>query len=92
MAKIGRRRATTISRKKYSKFEPVLYGLEGIMTLFNVSKTTAHRYKEGFLKPAVTQQGKKIIVDTKMALKLFGVSNVNNLVKAKKTVKGLDIN
>lgn len=69
-----------VVRRKGAKFEPVVYGLNGIMDLFHVSKTTAHRYKEGIIKEAVTQKGNKIMVDTKEALRLYGVKKVENLV------------
>lgn len=49
-----------------------VYGLRGIRDLFNVSHTTAQKYKDSFLKPAVTQRGRKIIVDAEMAIELFG--------------------
>lgn len=48
-----------------------VYGLKGIRDLFNVSHVTAHRYKETFLKPAITQNGRKILVDVEKAMELF---------------------
>ena len=41
----------------------LLYGIHGIETFFNVSHKTAHQWKESWLKPAVKQNGRKIIVD-----------------------------
>ena len=78
--KSGRPMKGKVVRRKGGKFEPVVYGLNGIMELFHVSKTTAHRYKEGIIKDAVTQVGNKIIVDTKEALRLYGVKKVKSLV------------
>lgn len=49
----------------------LVYGLRGIRTLFNVSHATAYRYKETILKDAVSQQGRKIVVDVDKALQLF---------------------
>lgn len=49
----------------------VVYGLRGIMGLFNVSITTAQRYKMTFLKEAITQRGRKIITNVTLARKLF---------------------
>lgn len=49
-----------------------VYGLSGIRNLLNVSHVTAQRLKDGILKPAVRQCGRKIIVDAEMALELFG--------------------
>lgn len=63
------------------KFEPVVYGLEGIMSLFGVSKTTASLYKNTFLRPAVSQQGNVILTDVKEALRLFGLVNPEGLVR-----------
>ena len=48
-----------------------VYGLRGIRQLFNVSHVTAQRYKDGILKDACYQQGRKIIVDVEKALELF---------------------
>lgn len=48
-----------------------VYGLRGIMQLFNVSNMTAQRYKNGIIKDAVTQYGRKIVVDADRALELF---------------------
>lgn len=48
-----------------------VYGLRGIRDLFNVSHTTAQRYKNTFLAPAITQRGKKIVVDADKAMELF---------------------
>ena len=66
-----------ISRRK---FPPVLYGLAGIMELFDCSKATAFRYRHSVIRDACTQHGKKIIVDTRKALTLFGVEHPENLV------------
>lgn len=49
----------------------VVYGIRGIMSLFNVSITTAQRYKETFLKEAVSQRGRKIITNVPLARRLF---------------------
>lgn len=66
-----------VSKKK---FPAVVYGLRGIMMLFNVSKSTAFRYRHHVIADACTQRGNTILVDTKMALKLFGVTNVEDMV------------
>jgi hypothetical protein len=52
-----------------------VYGLKGIRRLFNVSHATAQRYKDTFLKPAVRQNGRKIVVDAAKALELFNEYN-----------------
>ena len=74
------------------KFPPVLYGLAGIMELFDCSKATAFRYRHTVISGACTQHGKKIIVDTRKALKLFGVEHPENMVmerQVKEKVKEL---
>lgn len=48
-----------------------VYGLRGIEELFNVCHTTAQKYKNTFLAPAVKQRGRKIIVDVKRAWELY---------------------
>lgn len=75
-----RKKALVNGVSKKGKFPPILFGLEGIMNLFNVSKSTAMRYKNGFLKPAVTQHGTRIIIDTKKALKCFGMLEAERFV------------
>lgn len=49
----------------------LVYGLNGICELFGVSRVTAIRYKNTWLKPAVSQRGKTIITDAGLALQLF---------------------
>ncbi len=48
-----------------------VYGLRGIRSLFCVSHATAQRYKDTIIKEAVSQQGRKIVVDVDKALELF---------------------
>lgn len=78
-------RKTIMSKQKFvegkDKFPPVLHGLKGIQSLFNVSKSTAFRYKETILRDAVTQNGKIIVVDTVRALELFGMMYPDHIVK-----------
>lgn len=63
------------------KLPPVITGLSGIMALFNVSKSTAWKYKQTWLAPAITQRGRIIVVDTKKALELLGMENPELFVK-----------
>ena len=46
-------------------------GLKGLQRLFNCSHLPAQRYKDTFLKPAVMQQGRKIVIDVEQAVELF---------------------
>ncbi len=48
-----------------------VYGLKGIQSLFGCSHLTAQRYKDGFLKPACMQRGRKIVIDADKAMQLF---------------------
>ncbi len=48
-----------------------VYGLRGIQQLFGVSHKTAQEYKDGLIKDAVRQNGRKIVVDADLALELF---------------------
>ena len=48
-----------------------VHGVSGIKQLFSCSYPTAHKLKETILKPAVKQQGRVIVVDAELALKLF---------------------
>lgn len=50
-----------------------VYGLEGIMQLFGVTRSTACRYKSGILREACTQEkkGGSLKVNVKLARKLF---------------------
>lgn len=48
-----------------------VYGIQGIMALFKVSRTTAQKYKDTFLAPAVSQRGRTIMVDKHLAEECF---------------------
>lgn len=48
-----------------------VYGLAGIRRLFNCGVVTASKYKNGVIKDAVMQFGRKIVVDADKALELF---------------------
>jgi len=53
------------TEKKY------VYGISGIAELFNYSKVTANSIKQsGKIDKAITQIGRKIIVDAELALSL----------------------
>lgn len=54
-----------------------IYGLAGIQREFGVSHKCAQQWKDGFLAPAVEQQGKVIVIDKAMAHKLFKESGRN---------------
>lgn len=75
------------------KLPVVVYGLDGIMRLFDVSKGTAWRYRHGCIKDACMQNGNKIIVDTRKALQLFAnaKNNVDDIVESPEAVEAKDI-
>ena len=58
-------------KKENVVVEKYVYGLKGIQKLFNVSHATAQMYKNTILKDAVSQQGRKIVVNVEKALSLF---------------------
>lgn len=49
----------------------LVYGVVGIERLFNVSHKTAQQWKDGWMKPAIKQRGRKIVTDVAYAMKLF---------------------
>ena len=49
----------------------LVYGIKGIEDLFHVSHRTAQYYKDNIIGEAVKQNGRKIVVDADLALKLF---------------------
>ena len=54
-----------------------VYGIKGIEELFGCSHATAQHYKDHVITEAVTQNGRKIIVDVEYAIELFGRRNSN---------------
>lgn len=56
----------------------LVYGLRGIQELFGCSHKTAQYYKDHVIHEAVSQNGRKIVVDAEMALKLFNERNAKN--------------
>lgn len=47
------------------------YGLRAIREMFGVCHSTAQRYKDTFLKPAIDQRGRKIRVNVALAQQLY---------------------
>lgn len=70
------RKAETVTISETSK--RLVYGLHGIRNLFNVSHATAQRYKDTIIKDAVSQNGRKIVVDADKALELFNSNMKRN--------------
>ena len=62
-----------IDDKQEDDEDKYVYGIAGIAELFHCSLPTANRIKKsGRIKKAITQIGRKIVVDKKMALELAG--------------------
>lgn len=61
-----------------------VHGVTGIKELFNCSYPTAHKLKETILKPAISQQGRVIVVDVDLAMQLFKEH------KEVKSIRGMD--
>lgn len=49
----------------------LVYGLRGIQELFGCSHKQAQFYKDHVINEAVSQRGRKIVVDADLALSLF---------------------
>ena len=50
----------------------LVYGIKGLCDLLQCSKATAHRIKNsGIIKDAITQSGRKIVIDAQKALDLI---------------------
>lgn len=69
-----------IQRKAFAKtkenhtvenFPEFVYGISGIMQLFNCSKSKAQKLKKEVIVDAIDQDQRTIIVDAKKALQLF---------------------
>jgi len=64
--------------------EKYVYGIAGIAQLFNCSIPTANRIKaSGKIDKAITQIGRKIIVDVKLALELAKEKNGGRIPRIK---------
>ena len=65
------REAQKTQQQEPAKSRNLVYGLKGIEQLFNCSTTTAWRIKNSeWIKPAISQVGRKIVVDADLALEL----------------------
>lgn len=58
-------------RQPEQKTARYVYGLQGIRDIFGRSHATAQRYKNTFLKDAIIQNGRKIVIDVDKAMRLF---------------------
>lgn len=61
-----------------------VYGIDGLCQLLKCSKATAHRIKNsGVIKDALTQMGRKIIIDAELALERIRASKNGNGIWSK---------
>jgi len=73
---IAKRNEEESSNNNLGEYEMIpetkyVFGIQGIANLFNCSLVTAHRIKRsGKIDEAITQIGRKIVVDAELALKL----------------------
>ncbi len=63
---------TTSNPKNTAAPKRYVYGIKGIEELFGCSHATAQHYKDTVIADAVTQNGRKIVVDADYAVELFG--------------------
>ena len=68
------------SKSPDGKFPPLLYGLDGVMSLFGVSRPKASRLVHGVIEGAVCRNGNLILIDTRKALELFGVEEPERFI------------
>lgn len=63
---------TTPKKVTPSRKREYVYGIAGLMKIFNCSETTAHRIKSsGKINKAISQHGRTIVVDKELALELM---------------------
>ena len=55
-----------------------VYGVRGVEDLFGCSHKTAQYIKDHVICEAVSQRGRKIVIDADLALKLFNERRTNN--------------
>ena len=68
---IARRSVETNEDRLQHTIGRLVYGLRGIQDLFHCSHKTAQFYKDHVINQAVMQNGRKIIIDADLALRLF---------------------
>ena len=70
--------ASTVFPRNDSDLPPIVYGMDGLMRLLNVSISTAWRIKKsGVIDDAITQIERTIIIDSRKALSLLHDSAIN---------------
>ena len=67
-----------IEEQKAKRYE---HGVAGIKRIFNCSYPTAHKLMNTVIKPAVLRQGRVIMVDVDLAIKLFQEHKQINSIK-----------
>jgi hypothetical protein len=67
-----------VEEQKSKRYE---HGVAGIKRIFNCSYPTAHKLMNTIIKPAVFRQGRVIVTDVDLALKLFQESKQIKSIK-----------
>ncbi|GFI00491.1 hypothetical protein IMSAGC004_02899 [Bacteroidaceae bacterium] len=77
---ISRQQSTQpVSSKQTNDNKRYVYGLAGLARLLNCSIVTANRIKKsGVINKAISQVGRKIIIDADLALELLNSSRKSN--------------
>lgn len=57
----------------------LVYGIRGIQSLFNCSHKSAQYYKDHVIQEAVSQNGRKIVVNADLAIQLFNEKRNSNV-------------
>lgn len=71
-----------VSSEQTNDNKRYVYGLAGLARLLNCSIVTANRIKKsGVINKAISQVGRKIIIDADLALELLNSSRKSNLRK-----------
>jgi hypothetical protein len=61
------------AKPSFEHCDKYVYGIAGIAKLLGVSNTMVYEYrKQGWIEPAIKQNGRKIVCDAPLALELFG--------------------
>lgn len=60
-----------------------VYGLKGICELFDCSHSKAQQLKDEVIKEAVSQNGRKIVVDADLAIELFNERKTSSYNQAR---------
>ncbi len=78
-----------MKQPKTNEIPALAYGLKGIMEIFRVGKNTAQKYKNTWLQPAISQVGKKIIINVSQAIELYAEQSLKEYIEKHKGKIGI---